>query len=391
MNKYIKLEEYNILFKHLISGPAPVGRILNYVKLAGKGELLHKNGFRFITLQDNIGSAWCTEFMVGLNLITYDSDSDEKVKKVYLTLAGEELFDSLENTQIKFDESINPLICKKQLVENNKQAYSIFWKIFINSPVYKNLLFFIKEKNTFTFSTKDFRDDYYEYFLKMYDETASYSRESRTSTGKNRVPSLLQLCEFFELVKEEDDKFIFNSKKMIVDDGQKTFIDINKIDVKQRLAKEKAAEEIVVSDLISKYGIDGTTARKIVTRNSYLQKVFRNNLIAKYGCKCAICGKNIDEVLIASHIYESSKSNVYQKVDCENGLLLCALHDKLFDRHLITFDYKTGNLLYAPVLKDKLNDYQLTSDTKLQNDLLTKERKEYLKKHNEIFRNKNDL
>lgn len=33
---YIKLSDYKVSFKQLISGPAPVGRILNYVILTGK-------------------------------------------------------------------------------------------------------------------------------------------------------------------------------------------------------------------------------------------------------------------------------------------------------------------------------------------------------------------
>ena len=58
---YINLSDYNIGFKQLISGPAPVGRILNYVKLAGEGKLYHKVGHRSTSLSGGeIASAWCS-------------------------------------------------------------------------------------------------------------------------------------------------------------------------------------------------------------------------------------------------------------------------------------------------------------------------------------------
>lgn len=130
-------------------------------------------------------------------------------------------------------------------------------------------------------------------------------------------------------------------------------------------------------------------AREIVTRNSSVQNLFRNNLIAKYGSKCAICNKSIESVMVASHIVPASESNVIEKADCENGLLLCALHDKLFDRYLISFDFLTGKLIYADSLKGKLDEYQLSDDLSLEDRFMTDERKDYLMKHNMAFYERN--
>ena len=46
MAKYVSLSAYGVELKNLISGPAPVGRILNYLNLAGNGLLKHKNGLQ---------------------------------------------------------------------------------------------------------------------------------------------------------------------------------------------------------------------------------------------------------------------------------------------------------------------------------------------------------
>lgn len=42
--------------------------------------------------------------------------------------------------------------------------------------------------------------------------------------------------------------------------------------------------------------------------------------------------------LIASHIKPWAKSEAKEKLDPDNGLLLCPNHDKLFDSGLISFD-----------------------------------------------------
>ena len=49
-------------------------------------------------------------------------------------------------------------------------------------------------------------------------------------------------------------------------------------------------------------------------------------------------------MLRASHIKEWSESSREERIDANNGLLLCANHDALFDRHLISFEPDTGNI-----------------------------------------------
>jgi predicted restriction endonuclease len=80
---------------------------------------------------------------------------------------------------------------------------------------------------------------------------------------------------------------------------------------------------------------------------------------------------------------------VIEKADCENGLLLCSLHDKLFDRYLISFDFNTGKLIYAEPLKGQLVEYQLSEDLTLEERFMTDERKDYLMKHNMAFYERN--
>ena len=56
-------------------------------------------------------------------------------------------------------------------------------------------------------------------------------------------------------------------------------------------------------------------------------------------------------MLIASHIKKwADCTNNAERLDENNGLLLCAHHDALFDKHLITFDETSGNLIVSPTL-----------------------------------------
>lgn len=93
---------------------------------------------------------------------------------------------------------------------------------------------------------------------------------------------------------------------------------------------------------------------------------------------------------MASHIKDSAVCNIYEKADKENGFLLCGNHDKLFDRHLITFDADTGEMMISQALTAiEKTICGLDEDYRLPADLMTEKRKEYLQYHNEKYREKN--
>ena len=391
--EYEKLGDYGVEFKNVISGPAPVGRVLNYVIRAGNRILNHKNGYRSLDLKDNVGSAWCTEFMVGLGLIIYTPDKTLPFYPINLTEKGKRLFAYLKGYGGFFDENNDPSECRKQLKSFNEDAYNYLETVFKESIVLKNLVTYMVNNETNVFLKDIFMDDYFEFFKELYEGSSEYNRNARTSTAKNRVPSLIQFCEFFNYVTTDKDVngktiYIFQPEKMSAVSGDYDFIDLTE-DVLKDLKGEDSHDEKLAEFLIEKYGLDGTVVHEIISRNSSVQRIFRNNLIAKYGLKCMMCDKYIDEVLVASHIKPASECDVVSKANCENGLLLCALHDKLFDRYLISFDFTTGKLLYSKVLEGKLEEYQLKENFTLSNELLTNERRQFLMEHNIEFYKRN--
>ena len=69
------------------------------------------------------------------------------------------------------------------------------------------------------------------------------------------------------------------------------------------------------------------------------QAFFRSTVLSSYSNKCCVCQLPVKVLLVASHIVPWAK-RVDLRVDPRNGLCLCTLHDRAFDRGLMTVDEK---------------------------------------------------
>lgn len=120
--------------------------------------------------------------------------------------------------------------------------------------------------------------------------------------------------------------------------------------VKMATKTHKKARTIRSTDAILKSiaNVD-ETERRALTKQRVGQGYFRELLMNKYGCKCALCGITTKQMLVGSHIKAWSDCNNTEKLDENNGLLLCAHHDALFDKHLISFE-DTGDLIVSTTL-----------------------------------------
>ena len=91
--------------------------------------------------------------------------------------------------------------------------------------------------------------------------------------------------------------------------------------------------------------------RERIVRERRNQYLFRRNVLSAYGGKCCITGLNVPELLNASHIVPWSK-NPEQRLNPRNGLCLNALHDRAFDRGLITV-LPNGKVKVSAYLREK--------------------------------------
>lgn len=91
---------------------------------------------------------------------------------------------------------------------------------------------------------------------------------------------------------------------------------------------------------------DTETVMQVKVRRA--QSFFRRSVLANYDYRCTICQIDNLKLLNAGHIIPWSVDE-HRRADPQNGLALCALHDRAFDRGLLTIDEE-----YRVVLSEKL-------------------------------------
>jgi putative restriction endonuclease len=91
--------------------------------------------------------------------------------------------------------------------------------------------------------------------------------------------------------------------------------------------------------------------KQVVTTRRIGQDLFRKMILVSYRNRCALTGIEDKRLLNASHIVPW-KDDSEIRVNPTNGICLNVLHDRAFDRHLITFgeDYKMKIASHVPTI-----------------------------------------
>lgn len=94
-------------------------------------------------------------------------------------------------------------------------------------------------------------------------------------------------------------------------------------------------------DVIKEFAIKEGKVKEATIKVRVNQNFFRKMILSAYENKCSFTGIAIDSLLVASHIVPWVK-NEKNRLNPENGICLNNLHDKAFDRGLLTInmDYK---------------------------------------------------
>lgn len=91
------------------------------------------------------------------------------------------------------------------------------------------------------------------------------------------------------------------------------------------------------------------TEKEYISTARLGQGQFRKDLVKAYKGRCPITGIENDQLLVASHIKPWKVCTNSERLDPQNGILLSALIDKLFDKGLITFS-NDGRIVISPTL-----------------------------------------
>lgn len=114
------------------------------------------------------------------------------------------------------------------------------------------------------------------------------------------------------------------------------------------LARNPAEPELVqdLQDILN----SSATMKTALVQARIGQGAYRADLMKAWHDRCAVTGCAIPEMLRASHVKPWRVSNNAERLDSQNGLILSAHLDALFDRNLITFD-ETGAMMVAGAIK----------------------------------------
>ncbi len=199
--------------------------------------------------------------------------------------------------------------------------------------------------------------------------------------------------DIFDLVEEASDSII---KTVIMQKDFEEYCRSQLRKTEESILSDDEFKKLVVDtdDMLGQidkfakqYGEAGRVTVTYETRVSQIQSAFRNRLLESFNHKCMMCDITNTEMLIGSHIKRDAECDtIDEKIDVNNGFLLCANHDKLFDRYLISFDAFTGKIMISSQLTDSEKRIcGLTEDYILPEKYLTSERMAYLIWHNSEF------
>lgn len=181
--------------------------------------------------------------------------------------------------------------------------------------------------------------DNYQVFLDIHKQIQNKLIEALPA---NQI-SLLDAHSFVWTLYAAPDDFTFEMEDKLENiPGANNFVEsvVSQINYNEKVKREYAELERI----IQQSGITGVE-KEVVTKARVNQGEFRKRLLLRYK-KCCLCGVSDSRFLIASHIKPWCDSNPEERVDPDNGFLLCPNHDSAFDQFLISFD-EVGKILIS--------------------------------------------
>lgn len=126
--------------------------------------------------------------------------------------------------------------------------------------------------------------------------------------------------------------------------------------IRAQLQNKEVAEIVDLADIES---IPPGEYRERMMKTRVGQYFFRKSVLNSYGNRCCITGINKADLLIASHIKPWAVSDEHtERTNPSNGLCLNALHDRAFDKGLITLDGQ-----YRIIISDRIRDVEMDKET----------------------------
>jgi len=135
--------------------------------------------------------------------------------------------------------------------------------------------------------------------------------------------------------------------------------DWERLAVESQLLREQLEQSVVEteepeSNLLIPEDFTGET-RRVLTEQRIKQNFFRKAVMSSYRGRCCMSGLSESKLLIASHIVPWSKDKA-NRLNPSNGLCLSAIHDRAFDKGLITLS-ESYEIVVSAILKQRNDNF----------------------------------
>jgi len=259
--------------KYFYSGPAPIGRVLNYIKRIKKHRYrsLYRGGVKRPRDYRKNLDQWTVFFMVGLRLVRKPVLSSKL--SLHLTEKGEYFYRRLLPYGARFPEGTSDTTVadvRRRLERFDRTLYDELKDYFLRSPPVSRILTFFRDKR-----------------ITRLERTTFYSKFGRKvgikRAGFNRLPSSLQLLEFCGGLTRSKRQITLT--EAVVDKAEVVR------QVKEKLGGGIDSDDSLSSDFLGDVSVHAADpgVRKLVVRIVRRNKRAANKLKKLYNGRCQVC------------------------------------------------------------------------------------------------------
>ena len=161
----------------------------------------------------------------------------------------------------------------------------------------------------------------------------------------------------------------------------KQLINLNEKEIEQFHLSTETLEEVILAYHLNLAESDGSDLFRNI-KIKIEQYKLREQLLNNYHHKCALCKISTPQLLINHHIKSWLKSTKEERIDPQNSIILCSIHDALFENGLLSLSDQYEVIFSSDIdFKEQEIFTELTFDQPKQDPPAPK----FLKQHREKF------
>lgn len=161
----------------------------------------------------------------------------------------------------------------------------------------------------------------------------------------------------------------------------KRLVDLDEKEIEQFHLSVETLEEVILAYHLNSSESDGTDIFRNIKIKTEQYKL-REQLLANYNHKCAFCKISNSKLLMNHHIKSWLKSTKEERVNPRNSIILCSLHDALFENGLLSLSDQYEVIFSSDV---DIREQGISIDLKFDQPKQDPPAAMFLKEHREKF------